>query len=212
LDEGGPLGERKRAGSKFGNDLDLAQVSKRTEFMAMDEETLVGLAKNGSNEAFEELVRLRQSWLRNFLRRLTNDPFLADDLSQQVFFSAWKGIRDLRSNSAFHAWLKRLAVNTWLKHVRRNQPLDSIDVSPEGGVDQLTHVKAEPIAEAIDLDRALVALTTDARLCVVLSYGEGMSHGMIAELTKLPLGTVKSHISRGAQVLRKILAIYGDER
>ena len=170
----------------------------------------MGLAKNGSDEAFEGLVRLRQAWLRNFLRRLTNDPGIADDLSQQVFLSAWKGIRDLRSNRAFHAWLKRLAVNTWLKHVRRHQPLDAIDESFEGDLDRL-HVKATPIAEAIDLDRALAALSTDARLCVVLSYGEGMSHGMIAELTTLPLGTVKSHISRGKQVLRKVLAIYGDE-
>jgi RNA polymerase sigma-70 factor, ECF subfamily len=150
--------------------------------------------------------------LRNFLRRLTNDPVLADDLSQQVFLSAWKGIGELRSNRAFHAWLKRLAVNTWLTHVRRNRPLDSIDALPDWDASQLAHVKTEPIAEAIDLDRALAALSTDARLCVVLSYGEGMSHGMIAELTKLPLGTVKSHISRGTQVLRKVLAIYGDER
>jgi RNA polymerase sigma-70 factor (ECF subfamily) len=187
-------------------------VSNRTALKSVDEETLVGLAKKGSNEAFEELVRLRQAWLRNFLRRLTNDSALADDLSQQVFLSAWKGIRDLRSNKAFHAWLKRLAVNTWIKHVRRNQPLDSIEAAPEGGLDQLTHVKAEPIVEAMDLERALAALSADARLCVVLSYGEGMSHGMIAEATKFPLGTIKSHISRGTQVLRKILAIYGDER
>lgn len=172
----------------------------------------MGLAKNGSNEAFEELVKLRQSWLRNFLRRLSNDAVLADDLSQQVFLSAWKGIGKLRSNRAFHAWLKRLAVNTWLKHVRGNEPIDFTDPAPEGDVDQLVHVKTELIGEAIDLDRALAALSAPTRLCVVLSHSEGMSHGMIAELTKLPLGTVKSHISRGTQVLRKILAIYGDEQ
>lgn len=178
----------------------------------MDEETLVGLAKAGSGEAFEQLVRLRQSWLRNFLRRLTGDSVLADDLSQQAILSAWKGIGKLRSNRAFHAWLKRLAVNTWLKHVRGRQPLDFADAPPEGDFDALTPVQAEPVAEAMDLDRALAALSTDARLCVVLSHGEGLSHSEIAELANLPLGTVKSHISRGTRVLRKLLAIYGDDK
>jgi RNA polymerase sigma-70 factor (ECF subfamily) len=178
----------------------------------VDEETLVGLAKAGSREAFEQLVRLRQSWLRNFLRRLSSDSALADDLSQLVFLSAWKGIGKLRSNRAFHAWMKRLAVNTWLKHVRGKRPLDFADPPPEGDFDALAHVNAEPVAESIDLDRALAALSTDARLCVVLSHGEGMSHGEIAELASLPLGTVKSHISRGTLALRKILAIYGDEQ
>ena len=178
----------------------------------MDEETLVGLAKAGSREAFAQLVRLRQSWLRNFLRRLTGDPVLADDLSQQAILSAWKGIAKLRSNRAFHAWLKRLAVNTWLKHVRSRQPLDFADRPLEGDFDALIPARAEPVAEAIDLDRALAALSADARLCVVLSHGEGLSHGEIAELAQLPLGTVKSHINRGTQVLRKMLAIYGDDK
>lgn len=178
------------------------------ELKPADEETLVGLAKAGSHEAFESLVKLRQSWLRNFLRRLTNDRNLADDLSQQVLLSAWKGIRTLRSNKAFHSWLKRLAVNAWLKHVRRDQPLDSVASSPEGALDRLAHAKAEPIAEAIDLDRALATLDARVRLCIVLSFGEGMSHGMIAELTGFPLGTVKSHINRGTRDLRKVLAAY----
>jgi len=178
----------------------------------MDEDTLVGLAKTGSTEAFEELVRLRQSWLRNFLRHLTNDNVLADDLSQQVLLSAWKGIGNLRSNKAFHSWLKRLAVNTWLKHVRRRRPLDSADSPPEGDMDQLAHGQQDTTTEAIDLDHALAILSADARLCIVLSFGEGMSHGMIADFTSIPLGTVKSHINRGIRVLREILTIYGDEK
>lgn len=178
----------------------------------MDEETLVGLAKAGSGEAFEQLVGLRQSWLRNFLRRLCRDAALADDLSQQVFLSAWKGLAQLRSNGAFHVWLKRLAVNAWLKHVRVRRPLDFADSPPEDDFDALAQVKAEPVAEGMDLDRALATLSPDARLCVVLAHGEGLSHGEIAEMAGMPLGTVKSHINRGTTALRRILAIYGDEQ
>jgi len=60
----------------------------------------------------------------------------------------------------------------------------------------------------MDLDSALETLSDHVRLCVVLSYHEGMTHGEIAELTGLPLGTVKSHIRRGTQRLQQHLADY----
>ena len=55
---------------------------------------------------------------------------------------------------------------------------------------------------------ALATLAHDARLCVVLAYHEGMTHDEIAELTDIPVGTVKSHIRRGSQRLREHLAAY----
>jgi RNA polymerase sigma-70 factor (ECF subfamily) len=60
----------------------------------------------------------------------------------------------------------------------------------------------------LDLDRALVKLQNPVRLCVVLSYHEGMSHGEIAKLTRIPLGTVKSHIRNGAHQLQELLSAY----
>ena len=63
----------------------------------------------------------------------------------------------------------------------------------------------------MDLDAALSMLPPDMRVCVVLAYNEGLSHPEIVELTGLPLGTVKSHISRGAARLREILASYGEK-
>jgi RNA polymerase sigma-70 factor (ECF subfamily) len=63
----------------------------------------------------------------------------------------------------------------------------------------------------MDLDAALSTLPPDVRVCVVLAHSEGQSHPEIVELTGLPLGTVKSHIARGAARLREILAGYGEE-
>ena len=62
----------------------------------------------------------------------------------------------------------------------------------------------------MDLDRALATLSDPVRLCIVLSYHERMTHGEIAELTSLPLGTIKSHIRRGTERLQKILSAYRD--
>ena len=69
----------------------------------------------------------------------------------------------------------------------------------------------ETTAERLDLDAALALLPPEVRLCVVLAYNDGLSHPEIAELTQLPLGTVKSHISRGAARLRESLAAYAGD-
>lgn len=100
-----------------------------------------------------------------------------------------------------------MAINTWIKHFRSKDPLNTTVDKPD-----LT-VKADhsSVDEGIDLDRALSALPKNTRLCIVLAYHQGMSHGMIAEFTGLPLGTVKSNIKRGVQQLRELLVSYVDE-
>lgn len=166
---------------------------------------MVALAMGGDRAAFSELVWRRQTWLRNLLRRLCRDPALADDLAQQVFLTAWRSLPTLRSAGAFGAWLRRLAINTWLAH-RRSAPPPGVSLDPEDLASTAHFVHAA--GEQLDLDRALAALSRDERLCVVLAYNEGMSHGEISEATALPLGTVKSHIRRGAERLRGMLHAY----
>jgi RNA polymerase sigma-70 factor (ECF subfamily) len=74
--------------------------------------------------------------------------------------------------------------------------------------------QAELAAARLDLSRALVRLKSPERVCVVLAYAEGLSHGEIAEITGWPLGTVKSNVARGAERLRAWLDPNGerDER
>jgi RNA polymerase sigma-70 factor (ECF subfamily) len=167
------------------------------------EAAVVALAMSGDVAAFSELVQRRQSWLRNLLRRLCRDPALADDLAQQVFLQAWRSLPGLRSVAAFGAWLRRLALNAWLAHLRAAPPAITMDTE-----DLASAAVTLPGAERLDLDRALASLARDERLCVVLAYGEGMSHGEISAATDLPLGTVKSHVRRGARRLRALLHAY----
>jgi RNA polymerase sigma factor (sigma-70 family) len=180
-------------------------MTRNASDLAREEpDTLVDLARRGNDQAFAELVSRHQSKLRNLLRRLSNDPALADDLAQQAFLEAWRSIKSLRSSGAFGSWLKRVAINTWLKHSRSKDPLNTVDDKSDVPV----IVDRSSIDEEIDLDRALATLSKSERLCIVLSYHQGMSHGSIAEFTGMPLGTVKSHINRGVQQLRKLLRIY----
>ena len=168
------------------------------------EAAVVALAMGGDRGAFSELVWRRQSWLRNLLRRLCRDPVLADDLAQQVFLQAWRSLASLRSVAAFGAWLRRLAVNTWLAHLRCAEPTEPWDDAELTSAVDLVRATGEQL----DLDRALAHLAPNERLCVVLAYNEGMSHGEISAVTGLPLGTVKSHIHRGAVRLRVLLHAY----
>ena len=167
---------------------------------------LVSLARTGDRNAFEELVQRRQSSIRNLMRRFCGDYTLADDLAQQVFLKVWLNIRKLREVSAFGAWLKRLAVNVWLQHIRKNDAL-------RGAAEFVGTERAQRDSTGVgmDLDRALLSLPSQERLCVVLSYQEGMSHREIAELTSTPLGTVKTYIRRGAEQLQQILSAYSEE-
>jgi RNA polymerase sigma factor (sigma-70 family) len=169
------------------------------------EAAVVVLAMNGDDAAFGELVRRRQDAIRNLFRRMTRNPALADDLAQQAFVLAWKSIRTLKSPGAFGAWLRKLAVNCWLQQARVKQHEVALDDEA-----RLEGQAASTAAERLDLDAALATLPPHARLCVVLAYSEGMSHAEISESTAIPLGTVKSHIARGAARLREILHAYGD--
>jgi RNA polymerase sigma factor (sigma-70 family) len=169
------------------------------------EAAVVALAMGGDRQAFTELVWRRQSWLRNLLRRLCRDGALADDLAQQVLLQAWRALPQLHSVAAFGGWLRRLAINAWLAH-RRGARMATVPLETEEELG--VAATPGPSGAALDLDGALGQLRHEERLCVVLAYSEGMSHGEISAATRLPLGTVKSHVSRGAERLRGLLHAY----
>jgi len=171
---------------------------------AASEVSIVLLAMNGDDAAYGELVRRRQESIRNLLRRLTRDAALADDLAQQTFVQGWLSIRSLKAPGAFGGWLRKLAVNFWLQNARSSKqelPLED---------DLRAELPASAVARQLDLDAALAQLPRDVRLCIVLAYSEGMSHGEICQTAAIPLGTVKSHINRGSARLRELLQGYGD--
>lgn len=163
----------------------------------------MSLSQSGDRDAFAELVKRREVWIRNLMRRCCGNSALADDLSQQVFMQAWRSVRQLEKASRFGPWLKRTAINTWLQHLRRNDPLHNADEHEDSD-----SVSKQTTSIAMDLDRALATLTDDVRLCIVLSYHERMTHTEIAETTGIALGTIKSHIRRGTKKLQQELAAY----
>jgi RNA polymerase sigma-70 factor (ECF subfamily) len=168
---------------------------------ASAEASIVTLACAGDRQAFAELVRRRQSSLRGLLRRLCRDSALADDLAQETFMQAWRTIHGLRSAQAFESWLRQIALNTWLRQRRAGGKFTSLEEGHEP-------TSLPTLSESMDLDAALGLLHPRARLCLVLSYHEGMTHTEIAAVTGLPLGTVKSDIVRATARCRELLSAY----
>ena len=177
---------------------------------AAAEASVVVLAASGDDQAFAELVRRRQGMVRGLMRRLCGDPGFAEDLAQQVFVQAWRQLGRLKSSGAFGGWLRAIAVNVWLQEARKSSvrfETPGADL-PEPDVEDLA--LGDLSAGRIDLSRALLRLKTAERVCVVLSYAEGLSHAEIAEATGWPLGTVKSNVARGAERLRVWLSPEGE--
>jgi len=165
---------------------------------------LVALAAAGGRAPFGELVRRHASAVRALLRRMGADPALADDLAQDAFLAAFEQIAEFRGEGTFQAWVKRIAARLYVKRWRRDGRIDLVAETPE------TDASAEPggvgVADRIDLDDALRALNPAERVCVTLCYGAGLSHGEAALALNTPLGTVKSHVKRGLDKLRRRLA------
>ena len=168
------------------------------------EAALIVAAQGRDQAAFGELVKRRQGWARALLRRMCSSHAEADDLAQDAFIKAWDRLRDLETPAAFPGWFRRIAVTTFLMAKRRQKAVfeEITDASPLASEDSTPEAAA---GAKLDLEKALARLSDAERLCVTLNHGEGLSHSEIVEITGLPLGTVKSHVLRGTDKLRRLL-------
>lgn len=153
--------------------------------------------------AFGELVRRHQSQVRNFLRKLTRDAVLADDLAQDCFMHAWDKLHTFIGHGSFIGWLLKVAYTTFLQAKRKSNRYGEI-LEQAGHQQESSERQHMPMSDEItDLDRFLAVLTEEERAVMILSYACGLSHREISDTTGLPVGTVKSIIFRGKEKIRE---------
>jgi RNA polymerase sigma-70 factor (ECF subfamily) len=158
-----------------------------------DEQLVARVIATRDQSAFEQLVKRHQNRVRGFLRHLGADAAKADDLAQETFISAWNKIATLRSAGKFAGWLIAIAYNNHLQGYRRQAGEQRL----LAGLDSPDEAGPPTVGEAaVDLPKFLAILSQAERVALVLCYAHGMSHREIAEVIRLPLGTVKSHIAR----------------
>ena len=158
-------------------------------------------------QAFGELVRRHQSQVRNFLRKLTRDIDLAEDLSQDCFLHAWDKMHTYAGKGSVIGWLLKIAYTTFLQCKRKSKRYDEILQALTQDQEARGNRATAAREEIGDLDRFLAILEEEERAVMILSYACGLSHREIGEATSLPVGTVKSIIFRGKEKIRQSFEI-----
>lgn len=171
------------------------------------DESLVVAAQAGSSEAFSRLVERHQQALRAFLRRACGDWAAADDLAQETFLAAWSRIGRLKTGASVRAWLCGIGYNKHLTAVRSAGRERARAAAYEA--DRVEPVDA-PAEDKLALEKAMAQLPTEQRACVALCLAADFSHAEAAEALNMPLGTVKSHVSRGRARLLQALGVADD--
>lgn len=186
----------------------------------MDLLQLVRNAQSGDLESFNRLVLAHQDQVYSLAYRFMGQQAAAEDAAQEAFIRAFRAIRTFRGEH-FRAWLLSITANACRDELRRQRrrPTRSLD-APISDDDASTldppDPGATPESMALNaelrgaLERALLQLPEEWRLIVVLADVHGLSYDEVATAAALPLGTVKSRLSRARGRLRDILIATGE--
>jgi RNA polymerase sigma-70 factor, ECF subfamily len=169
----------------------------------VDEAALVQAARNGDREAFMQLVRVHQAGVRAFARGLLNDRTAAEDVAQEAFLRAWRGLAAFRGDAAFATWLYAIARQVALDEARR----PAVPTVPVEQVLELADRRAgDPVLRG-DLERALGALEPAQREAFLLVVILGLSYQEAGGMTGCPAGTVASRVFRARRRLAAALRV-----
>ncbi len=181
-------------------------------------EMLVERAREGDRSAFGQLVDEYKDKIYNYVARMLNDPYEAEDVTQEAFLRAYKSLPRFRGASSFHTWLYRIASNLAIDVVRKrkrqdptfslDEPLESEDGEYErelpdetGGPEDRTSTRETRVA----VRRAIMDLPEKLRDVMILYELQGETYDDIAEILDVPLGTVKSRLFNARNRLKESL-------
>lgn len=178
--------------------------------MLVSDQELIQRAVNLRDQrAFAQLVLRYQSQLRTWCRRLCNgDAAQGDDLAQEVFIKAYGALGAFKMEAKFSVWLYRIAFNAAASKWRRKSlEWCDLDEVPEFNDEQ---DNAGALINARYLNEAVERLSEPQQIALRLCYEEDLSHSEAASLMNIPLGSLKSHINRGKQRLKQLLADWSE--
>lgn len=179
------------------------------------------LAARGREPAFREIVARYERPVFSLVYRMVRDRALAEDLSQEVFVRAFNAIGTYKPSYKFSNWILKIANNHAIDHLRKRK-LETISIhgsphasTPEevGQTELVVASGDENPQEYLEhkelgsqIERAIGGLRPEYRSVILLRHVEGYAYDEIAEITGLPLGTVKTHLHRARAELRLALA------
>ncbi|MBE0447261.1 MAG: sigma-70 family RNA polymerase sigma factor [Actinobacteria bacterium] len=163
----------------------------------------------GDKGSFNELVSRYERYIYNLTYRMTGNATDAADLTQEIFIHLYKKLVSFRGDAAFSTWLYRLATNyckDWFRKESRRVPILEIDeaVLSDGGAGPSQLYEQKELQELVQ--SAILALPEDQRIAIILRDLRGYNYEDIANITDVPVGTVKSRLARARLKLAEKLA------
>lgn len=185
-----------------------------------NEMELVRRAKRGDLEAYDELIKRYQERIYATIYHMTSNHEDANDLAQDSFIKAFQALKSFKGGSTFYTWLYRIAVNKTINFLkqrknRMNMSLNDLDFNTEHNPDLIALISDKtPRREAglkelsEKLNEALLKLSEQYRLVMVLHDVQGQSHEEIAEIMNCNIGTVRSRLFYARQQMQAWLMDY----
>lgn len=157
--------------------------------------------------AFERLLSTHQRLVWVLVQRLVRDPEVARELCQEVFLRVSRQLHQFRFESRLSTWIGRIATSVALRHLeRRTLPTEAFDETLHDAPHDDGPPQRLDRSQRVDqLRAALDRLPPMQQLCLTLFHLEELPLAEVAALTGLPEGTVKSHLHRGRDRLRRLL-------
>jgi RNA polymerase sigma-70 factor (ECF subfamily) len=175
-----------------------------------DDTALVAAAQAGDRVAMERLLRTHHDRIHAVCRRITGNEADAADATQEALIAVVRGLPRFDGRSAFSTWVYRIATNASLDELRRRKRRPSVlgrtdnENEPEL-VEPSSDTRFGQIGEREEIERALRDLPEEFRVPVVLRDVADLDYNEIATTLGVPVGTIKSRISRGRSMLAAAL-------
>ena len=188
------------------------------KFAGLADYELVQSAVAGREASFEELVRRYQRPIAAYVYRMVGDYDSALDLTQEVFIKVYNSLNRYRSEFKFSTWIYKIAHNAAIDHLRRHAVREqTLSGSVDGERREVTieskrltpEQESERKERRLEIELVVQLLQPAYRELIVLRHSHDLSYDEIAEVTGLPLGTVKNRLFRAREAMRDLLVQRG---
>ena len=182
--------------------------------------SLVRRAKKGDYRAFDLLVLKYQSRVIATAFKFVKEKQLAEDIAQEAFIKSYKSIDSFREESSFYTWVYRITVNTAKNYLLSSKRRDEVvigDLSQNDSFypEKLDVDSPQEILKASELRdlifETLSSLGEETRTALSLREFDGLSYEQIAEIVQCPVGTVRSRIFRGREIIEEVVGKHMDK-
>ncbi len=189
-----------------------------------EEKYLIDLSKKGDRNSFDMLVKKYANQIFNLALRLSGNRDMAQDIAQEAFINAYTGIKKFQEKSSFSSWLYRIAVNCWKNKVRyekrrfysKHTSIDEMTETEDGVIKREIVLKddieneVEIKIKSEEVQKILNTLDYESQIIIILRDIFEKEYEEISEIMKIPLGTVKSRLSRARHELKQKFSFFND--